>query len=590
MADDDLEIGADEEESSNGHGPTVLTSKKSSEEEPYRKGEMRTVEWVDGLFNEAENAKNEQCDPDTWEDSLSTYWGDTWPSQMPSYKPRIEVNEIKSLMLQELSDLTDSRLTVYVQKNKESAERDKNAEQAIQTYWKRNYADMTVLQSALDALIYPLGFLQTGWDPLMRQGQGDILFKSRDPDSVFPDPDAEWDPQSGEESMRYMILEDILDILDIRRRFPETGYLVKPEEAYSVKARQTSEGRPGPRGSSGYMGPLYNKTGYGAGVPGYKKARAQVLTCVVDDPETEQEITEIQGVLRQVERYKYPHRRMLITANGRVLYDEDQPFWYAPILTSVRLQPSVHSYWPAQSLVAEFAEIQRSANKADSMVIENMLRCNSAVIMADADSGISPKTYAPIPGLVILRKPGSRIDVVQATPMAPEMLTEGERLRGYIRGVMGYPTSRTGAGTHGNVAAELAETEISQAMGLTRLRGRLLYQSVQRAVEMIFARMAQFYQTPRHLPYVEQGDLHTIKWEPIMQPEDYAVHVDEDSFSVRSKTMVQRLALMLAKMGKLPDEELLKTLEFPNAVEVAKKLQTQLLLQAIAKMKQGKKK
>jgi hypothetical protein len=155
---------------------------------------------------------------------------------------------------------------------------------------------------------------------------------------------------------------------------------------------------------------------------------------------------------------------------------------------------------------------------------------------------------------------------------------------------MGYPTSRTGAGTHGNIAAELAETEISQSMGLTRLRGRLLYQSVQKAVEMLFARMAQFYQTPRHLPYIQDGRWRSVKWEPVAAPEAYAVHVDPASFQIRSKTMMQRIHLALAKMGKMPTGRLLNALEIPDAEKIAEELKQELTLMALAKQKQGRKK
>ena len=294
------------------------------------------------------------------------------------------------------------------------------------------------------------------------------------------------------------------------------------------------------------------------------------------------------GKLHQLKVPKYPHRRLILTANKRVLYDDDCPFWYAPILTSVRLQPSVHSYWPQSSLVNEFAEIQSTANKMDSMVAENMLRLNNGLMFFDSNSGINPKTWAPMPGLVTLRRPGSKQEVVYPSPMPPEMVNAGERTRGFIRSTLGYPLSRTGAGTHGNVAAELAETEISQAMGLTRLRGRLLYQSVQKAVDMIFARMAQVYTTPRHLPYIEQGELKSIKWEPVVAPEQYLVHVDEASFQIRSKTMMQRLGLMLAKMGKMPSGRLLKLLEIPDADAIAKELMDELKLQALARQRQPK--
>ena len=180
-----------------GPGPITLTSRKSSLEEPYRKGEAETVEWVESLFSDADQGREDQCDTGTWDKGLDVFWGDQWVGAIPSYKPRIVVNEIKSLLLQELSDLTDSRLTVYVQKNRQDTTRDAAVEGTIQTFWKSKYCDMVVLCAALDAMIYPLGFLQSGIDPMGEQGQGEVLFKHRDPITVFPDPDAEWDPSTG---------------------------------------------------------------------------------------------------------------------------------------------------------------------------------------------------------------------------------------------------------------------------------------------------------------------------------------------------------------------------------------------------------
>lgn len=575
MADETLEAV----ESSDNGGPTVLTSRKASPEEPLRMGEADVVEWVEGLYSDAKKSKEDQCDPGAWEEDLATFWGEMWTGSIPSYKPRIVVNEIKSLLLQELSDLTDSRLTIYVQKNRNSTERDKNVEQSIQTYWTRQFCDLTILLAALDAMIYPLGFLQTGWDPFAKQGQGEVIFRHRDPMTVFPDGDAEDD-----ESLRYFCLEDVLDLVEIRKLWPETGSRVTPEADWSTKTSDSQQ-RPGPKAGSGYTGPLYTKTGM-SGAPGFLKARARLLTCVIEDDETADELNEVAGTLRMVSTYKYPHRRMIQIANKRILYDEDCPYHHAPILTRVMMQPAVHSYWPAQSLVGEFSEIQKTANKADSMVAENMLRLNAGEVFADADSGLNPKTYGGIPGMVYLIKPGSKVQKTYPSAMPADMVQAGERFRGMIRSTLGYPTSRTGAGTHGNVAAELAETEISQAMGLTRLRGRLMYQSVQKAVAMIFARMGQFYTTPRHLVFPDQGDLKSVQWEPVARPDEYTTHVDEASFQVRSKTMMQRIALGLAKMNKMPTGRLLKFLEIPDADAIAKELMQELVLQAQAKMRQ----
>lgn len=561
--------------------PDIVTSRKSSMETPMRPNEDRIVEWVEGLYTDAKMAKDDQCEPDTWPKDLATWWGEQWTGQIPTYKPRIVVNEIKSLGLQELSDLTDSKIKIFVQKDKKSTDRDTAAEDSIQTFWRTQYCDLTVLSAALDAIVYPLGFIQTGFDPLAEQGQGEVIYQCRDPITVFPDGDAE------DDKLSYFLFEDILDLMQIRRDHPETGTAVEPEASYSTKAGGGTE-RASPRAGSGYVGPMYSKTGLGGTVPGWKKARVRHLTCVVDDDEKVEEINSIGGQLRQRSLLKYPHRRMILVANRRVLYDDDCPYWYAPILTRVMLQPTVHSYWPRASIVSEFSEIQSAANKMDSMVVESGLRLNAGLIFADANSGINPKTWAPIPGLVTLRREGSKIDVVYPNPMPPDMVNGGERLRGFIRSTLGYPLSRTGAGTHGNVAAELAETEISQAMGLTRLRGRLLHQCVQKSVQMIFARMAQFYTTPRHLPYVEDGELKSARWEPVAKPEEYAVHVDPSSFEVRSQTMMQRIHLALAKMNKMPTGRLLKALKIPDADKVAEELKQELILQAMARQRQAR--
>src|SRR5690349_19489869 len=90
--------------------PDVLTSQKSSTQPEHREGEDELVEFVEGLYEEAEAGRKEQAgDPEDWDNALSTYWGDQWKgADVPSFKPKIVVNEIKSLALQELSDLTDS--------------------------------------------------------------------------------------------------------------------------------------------------------------------------------------------------------------------------------------------------------------------------------------------------------------------------------------------------------------------------------------------------------------------------------------------------------------------------------------------------
>ena len=134
-----------------------------------------------------------------------------------------------------------------------------------------------------------------------------------------------------------------------------------------------------------------------------------------------------------------------------------------------------------------------------------------------------------------------------------------------MREQLGHQPSRTGQQGRGNVSAELTETEISQAMGLTRLRARYLFMSVHKLVSKILARMGQFYTTPRVLPFARGEVWEPVLWEPVRDWKQYASIVDPASFAINSKTMVKRLTMALAQMGRIAsDEDLFQILEFPG--------------------------
>ena len=78
----------------------------------------------------------------------------------------------------------------------------------------------------------------------------------------------------------------------------------------------------------------------------------------------------------------------------------------------------------------------------------------------------------------------------------------------------------------------------------------------------------------------------SVLWEPVVKPEEYTVHVDPSSFNIRSKTMMSRLYLALAKMGKMPTGRLLKALEIPDADRIAAEVKEELTLMAMARQKQ----
>ncbi len=559
-------------------GPTILE----------RTGEFELYSWLLSLLDESGKTKEETADDASWDDAIGFFWGDQVPMNLPSFKAPIVVNEAQTLLLQEVSDLTDNHLQVYVQKSKSSAERDEIAEKSIKAYWRRNFIDMEVMKAALDAMVMPCGFFSCTWDPLAMNGQGEVKVSARDPRTVFPDPDAEDD-----NSWRYCITADVLDLVEIRQLYPDQGWRVKPEAKYSTKVGQDATA---PRSRSGrYKGPLY-APGSSILSMGYTKARAQVITLFIYDDELEEQFEEIadpttgEKSLKASTRQKYPNGRCVIGCNGVILFDGPNPYVGRFPIVRVTLIPTIHAFWPQASPLAQVMEIYKAANRCDTQVIENAIRLNNGIAIGDANCGINPETFAGIPGQVVLKRPGTNFAITYPPPMPPDMVQHGERLRGNAKAVLGFPVSRTGGGQRGNISAELNETEISQGMSLSRLRGKLLYHSCQKLVEMIFARMGQFYKTERHLPYITGHEWSTVAWNPIPDPQAYSVHVDPASFQVKSQTMLQRLYLTLAKMNKIPDKDLLTMLDIPDAERIAGELKQQLMLQAMAKMNQKGKK
>jgi hypothetical protein len=549
-----------------------------------RPGEARLAEWVETLYLDSEKAKDDQASTSNWEDWLNSYWGDLWDRDMPSFKPPIVVNELQSLLLQEVSDLTDSPPRIFVQADHRTPDRDKSREKAIQAYWKREFVDHQIMLATLDAAIFPMGFIGVTYDPAADFGRGRLITRARSPYSVFPDPDA-----TDDDDWRYVVLRDVLDVVAIRDTWVDHGPRVMPDNKYSLKDNDSHSKTHAVTGLTGkYAGPMYAGTAGFTKVDGYVKARAAVLSCFILDGAVEEEIIErlneqAEKTLVSVKRKKYPHGRLIQVANGIVLYDGPNPYVRRFPLVRVSLQPTIHTFWPPASILSGVLELYKSANKLDSLVVESGIRLNSGMIVAGTNSGIDPATFTNIPGQIILKQPQSEFVVTYPNPMPADMVQAGERFRGYARTVMGFTPSRTGAGQRGNVSPELTETEISQAMGLTRLRGRLLHNSVQKLVEVIFAGMARFYQDSRIFPNSRGDRWEPIQWKPVTgSPEDYIVHVDPASFQVRSKTMLQRLYFTLAKMNKITDGELLQALDIPNAEELSQELSTELKQKALA--------
>src|SRR5262245_17202192 len=537
-----------------------------------------------GLFADAQQARDRAMNQRFWETWEQGYWGLHWPDTLPSYKAPIVINELKRLILQELSDLTDLMPTVYVSQDPSTGKRNQEVEQAIHAYWQRNFVDMTLLEAATDAAVWPAGFFEVVWNPLLADGQGDIEVRARPPDTVYPDPYA-----MDDQRWRYVILRDIMDVHEVRQKWPDQGARVHPDMTRPMESGPMHQTGIASRGMQ-MASPMYPVS---SPVPTQGlDTRVAVYQCYVQDTTVEivpgtWRSPEGQEQLRRLYRYKYPYGRVIQCTHDVILYDGPNKYRHGFPLIRLVLQPPLHRFWPRASLVSDLLELQRSADKAESLVLENMLRMQKALWLADANSGIDPRTFGDLPGQVQLITPGAKVEALRPPAMPADLVQAGARFRQEMARQMGQAGARQGVAQPGNRSADLTETEISQGMGLTRLRGRFLQMATVRLVEKIFTTMADFYTTPRLLPYFHEDEWRPLVWQPLVQREKYAVHVDPNSFTVQSKSMIKRLAVALRKLGAMPTEELYRILEFPRGKEIAQKLQQEMQLAAQAQAQKG---
>jgi len=561
-------------------------------------GERETWQWLSKLADDAAKGKTDQANDDDWDDDRAIYWGEQWDTDLPSFKLPIVVNELKTMILSEVSDLTDNPMKIFVHKDPTKGERDQNVETAMQAEWTRTFADLQVAIAARDSLLHPAGFLYCGIKENRQTHQKELDIRAIDPACVFPDPDA-----TSDDNWAYVLVKEVVDLRQIREDFPEVGFRVKPEDAVSTA---TPNAAPWWQvwkrwGSGSYKGPL-NAPGQATRITGYLKARVEKLTLYIYDDATEEipeekkdeqgnpvmepnkETGELMPVMTIKTKLKYPNGRLIVAANGVVLYDDKYPFLGPFPIVPVWSEPTTHEFWVRTPAVRAVKALSQAGNKMDSLVLENGIRLNNGIVVADVTTGIKPGSWANIPGQVFAKGVGE-FKIYYPPPMPESMVKMGS----FFRELMGKVLGRDRAPRGGNVSGELVETEISEAQGLTRLRARLLHVAVQKLVTQMFYRMAQYYTMPRMIPFASAAEWKPAPWEPINKPDDYGVHVDPASFTLRSKTLLQRLTLALSKMGKVSTAYTLKTLEMPDAQAESQKADQELAMKAMAKKNDKKK-
>jgi hypothetical protein len=217
---------------------------------------------------------------------------------------------------------------------------------------------------------------------------------------------------------------------------------------------------------------------------------------------------------------------------------------------------------------------------------ENAVRLNNGIWFIDASTGITADDFGGLPAEVRIINANARYpQLTLPKPFPPQFIEYPRLLLQLQKELQGFPDSRQGKQAAGNVSADLYSEALFNAQSLTRLRGKLLAESVYRAAEQLFYLMAVFnpnYQAP---DYSQPFSL--IPWERIEHADEWSIFLDPGSIHPMSQMALNKLAVALKDKHAIDDRTMLEFMKIPHAEEIADKLESERALEALARVRRG---
>jgi hypothetical protein len=504
----------------------------------------------------------------------------------PSYRPRFCIPELQNLLLNEATDLTDTDPKIYISS---SGKRDEQREKAYQAHWKQGRFTWQLFMASIWSLLVNAAPIQVGFSPWRRGGKGMVWVKARDPETFLPDPAA-----NSEEDWQFMMFDDYMYIDDVKRFWPERGGLLEPVYTPGAPQQENSLGfqmPPGPMSISSNM----------PAARAYNDSRVKISHLFIFD-NTIERVKEIAGhdaadklnlLVAPSKRYKYPNGRWIVSCldQGVVLADGGNPNPKLPDddrgtfpIVIMQSMPSLTGIWgPAPTKLTR--PLQDLAERMYSQLFENAIRLNNGVWFIPEDTGIDPDAFGGMPGEVQVIRAGSQIpQQVWPKEMPSHMAQLPALLLQLQKQLQGFTPQRSGQPGQGNVSADLFDASIFQAQYLTRMRGKLMAQTVQRLSQMVFYYMARFL---RRSVFADPhgGDVQHHEWTQVDSTEDYEVMLDEASINPVSGAALRTLVMALGKTGQLPLKYIYEALNIPGGAEMAEEKTREMELAALSKLK-----
>lgn len=509
-------------------------------------------------------------------------------SRAPTFRPRIEIPQLQMFSCTEASDLADSDPRIYIVHDPMEGKprRDQKREKAFQAQWRESFVNLQIMYASLWSLLAGNGYLQTGFDRYANFGRGKVWVKSRDPETVYPDPAA-----IDDEDWFYLQYTDRMYPDKMKELFPDRGQLITAAPPSAIKDQSAMTTMtpsmimpPGPMSTAG--GLPNEKINIGDG-------RVQVRVTFLKDPTVQevvrdkagsQEAKDLQEVIPARFEKKYPNGRMIVDADNVILFDGDNPYPRKRFnLTRVCGLPPLNNFY-APPPIRVSRNLQETAQRMFIQAYENAVRLNNGVWFIDEACGIKAEDFGGIPAEVRVVAANSRYPELRLPkPFPPQFIEYPKLLLSLQKELQGFPDSRQGKQGSGNISVDLYSEAVFHAQSLTRLRAKLLAEPVYKVAEQMFYLMAAYYQDVNFGDF--SADFQLVPWDRVESADEWRLWLDPGSIRPISAMALNKLAMALKDKHMIDDRTALDWMGVPGSEEIADKLDAERNLEALARLK-----
>ncbi len=406
----------------------------------------KLAQWVWDLTEHAADARKRHVNIE----KLNKVWafinGDQWSgADLPSYRRPITLNVWRRAIHQAMAVLTGDRPMLKLIPMGGPIEL---LTPDVIVNWQGALWGSMRMQRAMrryaDAMLWALagngGWLKLGWGAPSFSEQEDWRVSAPHPGNIYPDADCT-DMELAQ--CAYLNFKDRYDLRVLTEKFPEQGWRVQPDKDCS-DGWGTKDPAPWYNGGDRPAGQITTiaPAGHWGATTEFKRARAEVVECWIDDPSIMFETQNGDGRGKWVP--KYPYGRLITCTKEVVLRDIPNPF--GPLWGRDRRWPFIfvpgaecpHTLW-RPGMLSNLEELARAINKSVSLILENHIKVTNALVIAD-EGALDDEDWdllSLVPGAKIRKRQGQEFKVVFPEPLPETAFKMPDYLSQKLEGQIG---------------------------------------------------------------------------------------------------------------------------------------------------------